>query len=241
MLKCTQLSLRRGARELLHEVSFTIHSGQRVGVTGANGVGKSSLFALIRKELQPDSGDISLPPNTVIASVAQETPAVNRPALDYAMDGDQALRTLEQRILVAEQLNQGEMLAHLYTEMENIGGYSAASRAACLLHGLGFSADQEQTPVNTFSGGWRMRLNLAQALMCRSDLLLLDEPTNHLDMESIESLNLALENYPGTLIFVSHDREFVSSLATRIIELSPAGITNFNDTYEEYLRRQSIV
>lgn len=239
MLKCTQLSLRRGARELLHEVSFTIHSGQRVGVTGANGVGKSSLFALIRKELQPDSGDIVLPPDTVIASVAQETPAVDRPALDYAMDGDRALRTLEQRILVAEQLNQGEMLAHLYTEMENIGGYSAASRAACLLHGLGFSADQEQTPVNTFSGGWRMRLNLAQALMCRSDLLLLDEPTNHLDMETVLWLEDWLLNYPGTLLLISHDRDFLDRVTTHIAHIEQGGLTLYTGNYSAFEIRRS--
>ena len=185
MLKFNHLSLRRGSRELLHDVSCTIHAGQRVGVTGANGVGKSSLFALIRHELQSDGGDFSLPPNTVIAYVAQEIPAVGTSALEYVMDGDRELRSLQQQIALAEQADDGEKLAHLYSHMETIGGYSAASRAGKLIHGLGFTSDQEHTAVREFSGGWRMRLNLAQALMCRSDLLLLDEPTNHLDLEAV--------------------------------------------------------
>lgn len=206
MLKFNQLSLRRGTRELLRDVTCTLHSGQRVGVTGANGVGKSSLFALIRNELHADSGDFSLPPKTVIAHVAQETPAVDKSALDYVIDGDAELRQTEKQIAQADQANDGDRLGHLYSHMDTIHGYSAASRAGKLMHGLGFTSEQESIPVREFSGGWRMRLNLAQALMCRSDLLLLDEPTNHLDLEAVLWLEEWLLSYPGTLLLISHDR-----------------------------------
>jgi len=185
VLKLNKLSLRRGTRELIHEASCIINAGQRVGLTGANGCGKSSLFALVRQELQADAGDCSLPPRTVIAHVAQEALAATCSALDYVIDGDAELRRLQTDIQAAEKADNGEKLAHLYHDLETIDGYSASSRAGKLMHGLGFSSEQELNAVNEFSGGWRMRLNLAQALMCRSDLLLLDEPTNHLDLEAV--------------------------------------------------------
>ena len=239
MLNFTELSLRRGARELLQDVSCTIHAGQRVGVTGANGVGKSSLFALIRGELQPDAGEFSMPPATVIAHVAQETPAVERTAIDYVMDGDSELRRIEAAIAEAGQNDHGEALAHLYAEMEGIHGYSAASRAGKLLSGLGFSASQQQALVTSFSGGWRMRLNLAQALMCRSDLLLLDEPTNHLDLEAVIWLEDWLRTYTGTLLLISHDRDFLDRVCTHIAHIEQAGMTIHTGNYSAFEVRRA--
>ena len=239
MLKFTQLSLRRGTRELLHDVNCTIHAGQRVGVTGANGVGKSSLFSLLRNELHPDGGDFSLPPNTVIAHVAQETPAVDKSALDYVIDGDTELRRLEHEIALAEQANDGDKLAHLYSDMENIHGYSAASRAGKLIHGLGFTSNQEHSPVREFSGGWRMRLNLAQALMCRSDLLLLDEPTNHLDLEAVIWLEEWLQSYPGTLLLISHDRDFLDRVVTHVAHIEQGSLTLYTGNYSAFEIRRA--
>lgn len=238
MLKFSAVSLRRGPRELLHDVSCIIHRGQRVGLTGANGVGKSSLFALVLGELHADSGDVSLPPQTVIAHVAQETPAVERSALDYVLDGDQELRAIEAELLLAERAGDGEAQARLYARLEAIDGYSAPSRAGRLLHGLGFTTVQEQAPVRAFSGGWRMRLNLAQALMCRSDLLLLDEPTNHLDLDAVIWLEDWLAIYPGTLLLISHDRDFLDRVTTHIAHIERQTLTVYTGNYSAFeLRR----
>ncbi|MGD8640782.1 MAG: ATP-binding cassette domain-containing protein [Gammaproteobacteria bacterium] len=239
MLKFNHLSLRRGGRELLHDVTCTIHTGQRVGVTGANGVGKSSLFALIMNQLPADAGDCTLPPNTIIAHVAQETPAEEKSALDYVIDGDKELRAIEQQITRAQQANDGDRLAHLYSDMEEMGGYSAASRAGKLMHGLGFSNDQEQRPVSEFSGGWRMRLNLAQALMCRSDLLLLDEPTNHLDLEAVIWLEEWLQNYTGTLLLISHDRDFLDKVITHVAHIEHGALTLYTGNYSAFEVRRA--
>jgi ATP-binding cassette subfamily F protein 3 len=239
VLNFTNLGLRRGTRELLHDVNCVIHAGQRVGLTGANGVGKSSLFALIRHEIQPDSGDFTLPPNTCIAHVAQETPAIDRSALDYVMDGDSELRALQRQIESAERANDGDRLAQLYADMEHIDGYTAAARAGKLMHGLGFTNAQEQTAVREFSGGWRMRLNLAQALMCRSDLLLLDEPTNHLDLEAVIWLEDWLLNYAGTLILISHDRDFLDRVVNQVAHIEQGGLTLYSGNYSEFEKRRA--
>ena len=239
MLNFKDLSLRRGPRELLHDVNGTIHQGQKVGITGANGTGKSSLFALVRNELQADTGEFSLPPKTVIAHVAQETPAVDRTALDYVMDGDIEMRTLEKEIALAEQENAGERQATLYMQMDAIDGYRAKSRASVLMHGLGFTTEQESNPVQSFSGGWRMRLNLAQALMCRSDLLLLDEPTNHLDLEAVIWLEDWLRSYQGTLLLISHDRDFLDKIATRIAHIEQAELTFYTGNYTAFEKRRA--
>ncbi|WP_430009010.1 ATP-binding cassette domain-containing protein, partial [Methylophaga lonarensis] len=183
MINFNQLSLRRGPRLLFEAANLLIHPGQRIGLTGANGVGKSSLFAMLRGELHADTGDVSLPPEWTIAHVAQETPGVDTTALDYVLEGDQELTQLLRALAEAEQQGDGHRQSQLHDALTLIDGYTAKSRAGKLLHGLGFSSAQETQPVKAFSGGWRMRLNLAQALMCRSDLLLLDEPTNHLDLE----------------------------------------------------------
>jgi len=239
MLKFTQLSLRRGPRELLQDINLTIHHGQRVGITGSNGVGKSSLFALILGSLHADSGDVFLPKNLVIAHVAQETPALDTTALEYVLDGDVQLRQLEKETKDAEENEQGEALAHLYSEMEAIDGYTANSRAATLLNGLGFTTDQETAAVKQFSGGWRMRLNLAQALMCRSDILLLDEPTNHLDLDAVIWLETWLKNYKGTLLLISHDRDFLDNVASHIAYIENQAITLYSGNYSAFEIRRA--
>ncbi|MFK5915095.1 MAG: ATP-binding cassette domain-containing protein [Woeseiaceae bacterium] len=238
MLKFTNLSLRRGTRELLHDIDFTIHNGQKVGVTGANGVGKSSLFALILGDLHADAGDIFVPKDLVMAHVAQETPALDSTAIEYVLDGDIQLRQLEKKIQKTEESGDGEALAHHYSELEAIEGYSAKSRAATLLNGLGFTTEQEESEVKQFSGGWRMRLNLAQALMCRSDVLLLDEPTNHLDLDAVIWLETWLKNYKGTLLLISHDRDFLDNVATQIAHLEHQKVTLYSGNYSAFeLRR----
>ena len=197
MLHFDDLSLRRGAKLLFERASFQIHPGQKAGITGANGSGKSSLFALVRGELQPDTGHFSCPAQWVIAHVAQETPRGKRTALDYTLDGDTQLRQIEKDLAQAERDGHGERQATLLAQLESIDGYTANSRAAQLLHGLGFQNLDLGRSLDEFSGGWRVRLNLARALMCRSDLLLLDEPTNHLDLDAVLWLEQWLKAYPG--------------------------------------------
>src|SRR5688572_32869028 len=200
MLRISNITLRRGARVLLESASMTVHPGQKVGLIGPNGSGKSSLFALIRDELHSDSGEISLPPAWVLSHVAQETPAVERPALDFVMDGDVELREVE----AAMADEHGEKLAELMAHYDRIGGYQAKARAQTLLAGLGFDEPAQAHHVATFSGGWRMRLNLARALMCRADLLLLDEPTNHLDLDAVLWLEDWLRAFPGAVVLITH-------------------------------------
>ncbi len=234
MLNFKNISLRRGVRVLFSESSFTIHKGQKAGLTGANGTGKSSLFAMLLNQLQVDEGDFTMPPGLEIAHVAQETPAVSCTAIDYVIDGDKELRQLQQKLEIAEQNNQGLQLAELHSSLEHIGGYTAQARASRLLNGLGFTTDLEQNPVNSFSGGWRMRLNLAQALMCRSDLLLLDEPTNHLDLDAVIWLQDWLCKYPGTLLLISHDRDFLDSITDHIIHIEQKKAEIYTGNYSAF-------
>lgn len=234
MLNFKNLSLRRGVRVLFSNASFTLHKGEKVGLTGANGVGKSSLFALLRNELHPDEGDFSMPPGLEIAHVAQETPAVACSAIDYVIDGDQELRRLQQQLLVAEQMHDGLKQAELHATLDTIGGYTAQARASRLMNGLGFTADQEQNPVSSFSGGWRMRLNLAQALMCRSDVLLLDEPTNHLDLDAVIWLQDWLCKYPGTLLLISHDRDFLDTITDHIVHIEQGKAEIYTGNYSAF-------
>lgn len=239
MLNLTQCALRRGTRLLFKDATFTIHRGQNVGVTGVNGCGKSSLFALIRGEIQADEGEFSLPPKLAIAHVAQETPALDRSAIDYVMDGDQELRDTEAALTKAEEENDGNRQATLHAHLEAIDGYTARNRAAQLMSGLGFSTAQEEAPVSSFSGGWRMRLNLAQALMCRSDLLLLDEPTNHLDLDAVIWLQNWLASYPGTLLLISHDRDFLDDVTTHIAHIEHSTIELYTGNYSAFERRRA--
>ncbi|MBE0510129.1 MAG: ATP-binding cassette domain-containing protein [Gammaproteobacteria bacterium] len=236
MIKLTDLALRRGTKVLFEQASLTINQGEKVGVTGANGTGKSSLFALLRGLLHADSGELSLPPSVVIAHVAQETPGVERPAIDYVMDGDHELRQLEQQLAEAEQAHDGNRQGELHAKLDSIGGYTARSRAARLMNGLGFKTEQLDQPVASFSGGWRMRLNLAQALMCRSDLLLLDEPTNHLDLDAVYWLQEWLGQYPGTLLLISHDRDFLDEICNRILHLEQQALTLYSGNYSDFER-----
>jgi len=234
MIKLTQLSLRRGPRLLFESVTLMIHPGQRIGLTGANGTGKSSLFSLIKGGLHADIGELTFPDGWVIAHVAQETPAVNTAALDYVLEGDNELSSLLQQLKVAEADENGTLQTQLHDRLGLIDGYTARSRAARLLHGLGFTTAQQEQPVTAFSGGWRMRLNLAQALMCRSDLLLLDEPTNHLDLEAVYWLEEWLRSYPGTLLVISHDREFLDRVVTHIAHIEQQQIKLYTGNYSDF-------
>ncbi len=236
MLRFNQLSLRRGARLLFSDASITIHPGQGAGLTGANGTGKSSLFAMIKDEIHPDEGDFYRPKEWVIAHVAQETPSDTRAAIEYVLDGDMELRQTEQALAEAEQAHQGERAAELHAHLDTIDGYTARSRAARLLHGLGFRPGEEEQPVNQFSGGWRMRMNLARALMCRSDLLLLDEPTNHLDLDAVIWLESWLKSYSGTLLLISHDRDFLDAVTSHIAHIEQERITLYSGNYSAFER-----
>ena len=234
MLRFTELSLRRGPRLLFEQVTLQIHPGYRVGLTGANGTGKSSLFSLILGDLHADTGELSVPRQWVIAHVAQEAPAGDRAAIEYVLDGDRELRELEQQLAVAEAADEGEQIAELHARFEAVGGYQARSRAARLMHGLGFAVSDDDRPASEFSGGWRMRLNLAQALMCRSDLLLLDEPTNHLDLDAVIWLENWLRSYPGTLMLISHDRDFLDSVTDHIAHIEQQHIVLYAGNYSAF-------
>ncbi len=239
MLNFKNIALRRGARVLFADASFTLHKGQKVGFTGANGAGKSSLFAMVRNELHPDEGDFSMPPNLAVAHVAQETPAVASAAIEYVIDGDQELRQLQEQLAVAEQAGDGLRQAELHALLETVGGYTAQARASRLMNGLGFSVAQEQLPVSSFSGGWRMRLNLAQALMCRSDVLLLDEPTNHLDLDAVIWLQDWLCKYPGTLLLISHDRDFLDTITDHIVHIEQNKAEIYTGNYSAFERMRA--
>ena len=234
MLVFSELFLRRGKKVLLEDANFSIPAGQKVGITGSNGVGKSSLFSLFLGKLEADNGNFSLPADWVIAHVAQHTPAGDIPALDYVLQGDRDYVDLQDKISAATDNDDGMMLAELHGRLEDIDGYSAESRAATLMHGLGFKPEEIRLPVEEFSGGWRMRLNLAQALMCRSDLLLLDEPTNHLDLDAVIWLQNWLSRYDGTLLLISHDREFLDSFITLIANIEHRHITLYSGHYSSF-------
>ncbi|HET8832279.1 MAG TPA: ATP-binding cassette domain-containing protein [Casimicrobiaceae bacterium] len=240
MLRITNLVLARGTKRLFDNASLTLHDRHKAALVGANGSGKSSLFAAIRGELHPDAGTIDRPPRWTLAHVAQETPAVPTPAIDYVLDGDTELRDIERALEVSG--HDGAKLAELHHRYEEIGGYGAKARAATLLAGLGFSEMQQAQPVETFSGGWRMRLNLAQALMCRSDLLLLDEPTNHLDLDAVLWLEDWLRRYPGTLLLITHDRDFLDAVVDTTIHVDNQSLTTYAGNYSQFelLRAQQL-
>jgi ATP-binding cassette subfamily F protein 3 len=239
MITVSSLVVSRDGRELYRDASFLIHPGWKVGLTGANGSGKSTFFALLRGEMTPDAGRLDRPGVWTVAHMAQEVPALARSALDYVLDGDAELRQLEQAIADAEREERYEALADHYQRYEEIGGYTAPSRAAKLLAGLGFSEAEQQKNVADFSGGWRMRINLAQTLMCRSDLLLLDEPTNHLDLDAILWLEDWLNAYPGTLIMVSHDRDFLDGVVQHVLHVEQATITHYRGNYSAFERMRA--
>ncbi|MGO1071190.1 ABC-F family ATP-binding cassette domain-containing protein [Lysobacter sp. CA199] len=247
MISFRDFAMRRGERLLLSNVDLTLHAGWRVGVIGRNGTGKSSLFAAIQGEVEADRGDIDVPNRVRIASVAQETPALDDPALDFVLSGDANVY----KVIVAEreavEREDWEAVAEAHHQLEELGGYDATARAGKLLHGLGFSADTHERAVKEFSGGWRVRLNLARALMTPSDLLLLDEPTNHLDLDAVLWLEQWLLKYPGTLLLISHDREFLDEVTTHTLHLHDGkaklyvgDYTSFERQRAEHLRLQQI-
>jgi ATP-binding cassette subfamily F protein 3 len=219
LIQLRNLTLSRGVRRLIEDASLQLHAGWRVGVVGANGSGKSSLFALLRGELHAETGDCAVPRDWRIASVAQETPPLPQPAIEFVLDGDVELRGVERALVRADEVHDGHALAELHAQLASIDGYSARARAAALMAGLGFAAGELERPVASFSGGWRMRLNLAQALVSRADLMLLDEPTNHLDLDAVVWLERWLSQYRGTLLLVSHDRDFLDGTVTHVLHL----------------------
>jgi ATP-binding cassette, subfamily F, member 3 len=234
MIVLRALQLRRGVKVLFEEASLTFNRGQKIGVTGANGTGKSSLFALLLGELHQDAGDLEIQPGLVVAHVAQETPSTDQAAIEYVLDGDAELRQIEGALALAEQARDGTRIAELHEDMHRVGGYAARARAAQLMHGLGFNDVEIDRPVAHFSGGWRVRLNLARALMCRSDLLLLDEPTNHLDLDAIVWLEQWLLGYPGTLLMISHDREFLDAVANAICHIEAQRLRLYPGNYSAF-------
>lgn len=234
MLSLQNVGLRRGRKVLFENASFQLHPGQRLGLIGANGSGKSSLFAMLLGELEHDGGEFHVHADDVIAHVAQESPSGSGAAIDYVIDGDQELRCLQRDTDVALDSHDDTRLHTLYERMETIDGYTAEARAARLLHGLGFADTAIRNPVQSFSGGWRMRLNLARALMCRSDILLLDEPTNHLDLPAILWLERWLLQYSGILLIISHDRDFLDVVCTRIAHIEQQGMRLYTGNYSQF-------
>src|SRR5688572_21537557 len=216
MIRLSQVTVRRGAKVLLEGADLTLNPGDHAGLVGPNGSGKSSLFALLRDELHADKGEVELPKHWRIAHVAQETPALDRAAVEFVIDGDAKLRALQAEL---EHTHDGHRIGELHASLGDADVYTSRSRAESLLLGLGFSSRELEKPVETFSGGWRMRLNLAQALMTPSEVLLLDEPTNHLDLDAIIWLEEWLRRYPGTLIVISHDRDFLDGVVKTIVHI----------------------
>jgi ATP-binding cassette, subfamily F, member 3 len=239
MILFDNVSLRRGAKLLFAEGSFNLNSGEKVGLVGANGAGKSSLFALLRHEMVAEKGSVSFPQKWRVAHVAQEVEETDQRAIDFAIDGDIELRGLEAELREAELSEDGYKLAHIYEEFGRIDAYTVEARASAMLTGLGFPIEAHEKPVSSFSGGWRMRLNLARALMCRSELLLLDEPTNHLDVEAIVWLEEWLQAYEGTVLLISHDRNFLDETVGRILEINGGKLTLYTGSYTDFERQRA--
>jgi ATP-binding cassette subfamily F protein 3 len=239
MLTLRDVTLRRGTRELYAHATFSVHAGDRVAIVGANGSGKTSLFALIQGELSPDAGDVSVQAGHVLATVVQEADVDDRPAVEVVLDGDRELRRVEQALKQAETDGDGGKVGHLHARLEAIGGYAARSRAARLLDGLGFDSTAIERPARQFSGGWQRRLLLAQALMARSDILLLDEPTNHLDLDAVLWLENWLRSYPGTLLVIAHDREFLDRVATRVVSIEAGRAETYAGGYSDFEARRA--
>ena len=234
MIVFSNLSLKRGQTELLENASATINPKQKVGLVGKNGCGKSSLFALLKKELTPEGGEVNYPSNWRVSWVNQETPALDISAIDYVIQGDREYCRLQQELKQANERNDGNAIARIHGQLETLDAWTIQSRAASLLHGLGFSQEETTQPVKAFSGGWRMRLNLAQALLCPSDLLLLDEPTNHLDLDAVIWLERWLVQYQGTLLLISHDRDFLDPIVTKILHIENQKLNEYTGDYSSF-------
>ncbi|MFP5373450.1 MAG: ABC-F family ATP-binding cassette domain-containing protein, partial [Gammaproteobacteria bacterium] len=239
MISFRNFALRRGERLLLSDVDLALHAGWRVGVVGRNGTGKSSLFAALMGELEPDRGDLDLPGKARIAWVAQETPSLPDSALDFVLSGDKAVHDAVRAEAAAVEAEDWEAVAEAHHRLEEVGGYDAEARAGKLLHGLGFPAETHGKPVSGFSGGWRVRLNVARALMTPSDLLLLDEPTNHLDLDAVVWLEDWLRRYDGTALVISHDREFLDNIATHTLHLHEGRAKLYTGDYTAFERQRA--
>ncbi len=236
MIQLQQVELRRGILCLLQQADLTVFPGQKVGIIGANGCGKSTLFALLQGKLQADAGNVSIPNSWTIATVAQETPAVEISAMDYVLQGDEALYPL---LLKVRQAHEDTDLIAVHHQIEALDGYRAEAKAGTLLDGLGFSGDMQHKAVKSFSGGWRMRLNLARALMQRAELLLLDEPTNHLDLDAVLWLEKYLSNFEGTMLLISHDRDFLDAVVDNIVHIDNQQLTLYRGNYSQFERQRA--
>ncbi len=234
MITLKNITLRRGARVLIDDASCTINPGERVGLVGRNGAGKSTLFALLNGTLHEDRGDFVIPPQWRMAQVAQDMPETDDSATRFVIEGDTRLVEAEAEVAAAEASGDGERMAYAYTHLNDVGAHDAQARAQALILGLGFRTDELDKPVNSFSGGWRMRLQLARALMCPSDLLLLDEPTNHLDLDALVWLEAWLKRYPGTLIVISHDREFLDAITNVTIHIDHGKLVRYGGNYSTF-------
>jgi ATP-binding cassette subfamily F protein 3 len=234
MISADGLALRRGDKVLFENARFTFYARHKIGITGSNGSGKSSLFALLLGEMQVDSGNLGIQPGLVISHVAQELPAGSQSAIEFVIDGDVELRDVQNRLNIAQRQEDSDQIGTLHERLGAIDGYSAEARANQLLYGLGFAAEEVIQPVDYFSGGWRMRLNLAKALMCRSDLLLLDEPTNHLDLDAVIWLESWLKRFPGTLLLISHDRSFLDNVVQSICFIDSGSLKTYKGNYSSF-------
>ena len=234
MIELAQTSVLVGGRPLLEQSSAVIYPGHRIGLVGANGCGKSTLMQLLSSQLAVDAGEIRLPPRWQVVHIRQDVPALPQAAIDYVLDGHQQLRQLEQQLKTAEDAADGHAIAHIHAELDAIGAWQLPSAAAQLLAGLGFDDSAQQRPVASFSGGWRMRLNLAQALLAPSDLLLLDEPTNHLDLDAVVWLEEWLNQCNRTVVLVSHDREFLDQVVTDIIHIEQQRLHQYKGNYSSF-------
>jgi ATP-binding cassette subfamily F protein 3 len=242
MINLKNVTLRRGTKVLLDQASVTLNPGEKVGLVGRNGAGKSTLFALFNGSLTEDGGDFEMPRQWRMGQVAQNMPETDQPAADFVLEGDTRLADLRQRLVAAEASGDGMEMAHVYTDLADAGDHDALPRAEALILGLGFRVDELNNPVNSFSGGWRMRLQLARALMCPSDILLLDEPTNHLDLDALVWLEAWLQRYAGTMIVISHDREFLDAVTNVTLHIDHAKLTRYGSNYSgfEILRAQQM-
>jgi ATP-binding cassette subfamily F protein 3 len=234
MITLRNVTLRRSAKVLLDNASVTLNPGEKVGLVGRNGAGKSTLFALLNGTLHEDGGDFSRPAQWRMAQVAQDMPETDQPATDFVIEGDTALLAAQQEVLASEAGEDGERMAYAYMALHDAGAHDAQSRAQALILGLGFKTTELCNPVNSFSGGWRMRLQLARALMCPSDLLLLDEPTNHLDLDALVWLESWLTRYEGTLVVISHDREFLDAITNVTVHIDAGKLTRYGGNYSTF-------
>ena len=242
MITLKNVTLRRGTKVVLDSVSATINPGESVGLVGRNGAGKSSLFALLSGKLHEDGGDFHIPSSWRMAEVAQNMPETDQPATAFVLEGDTRLTEVQRQLAEAEASDDGMAIAHAYSDLHDAGAHDAVARAQALILGLGFRASELNHPVNSFSGGWRMRLQLARALMCPSDLLLLDEPTNHLDLDALVWLESWLKRYTGTMIVISHDREFLDAVTNVTLQIQSGQLTRYGGNYSKFeeLRAQQL-